>query len=848
MECASVSGRGSGAKAVGLDLKTLLSLGSGLLISTLVVILSFVIEPAATRQIERRIGSELQELAFQMHDKLHRGLSERLHDIRLAATLGAFADRAAPRRTKEALLHWLRHIYPEYTWIGLVDAMGEVVAHTDSTGPGANLAHEAWFRGGLRGPYLGAMLASPALPSMASSQPKRIVDLAAPIIDDGDVVGVLGAYLSWTWAEDVERSLLAPLRQRRGTELFVLNANGVVVLGSPDLIGKRLDVASVRAAQAGSTGYTVASWPDGKTYVTGFTAGARDAQNSELEWLVLARQDAVTALDPIVDLQRHLLVWGATTGFVFVLLAWFGAKWIAAPLRALTAAADQLERGGDSQRLPVSARYAEVASLSSSLAALLARLRQNELRFRTLALRDPLTGLPNRVLLRDRLRQAVAHSRRTKRPAALLILDLDHFKDVNDTLGHPTGDRLLTEAARRLTTCLRETDTVARLGGDEFALIVFELQHADDATIVARKVVAELAKPFQLDGQDVHVGASVGIAICDADGSDPDQLLRHADLALYSAKASGGRACHFFVPAMAAEVVARKGLERDLRQAFETGMLELHFQPELDLRSGCLRGAEALLRWRQRDRGWVSPGKFIPVAEASGLIGTIGAWALRQACRQAKVWRETGLPALTVAVNVSLTQCRRADLAATVETALQEAGLPPEALELEVTESVFLREDDETVLTQLRRLRAIGVAVAIDDFGTGYSSLGRLRALPVDKVKIDRSFIARLGQETGADTIVRAIVALGHGLGLHVTAEGVENESQLRFLRSADCDGAQGFLVGRPAPGKGALWSGLVGSEPAIARPWPASSPRKSEPLGLASGEESLRRAHARGR
>lgn len=793
-----------GAEKTSLSLKALLSIGSGLLISTLVMILSAVIEPEATGQIEKRIGSELQELAFQMHDKLHRGLLERLHDIRLAANLGAFAERAEPRHTKEALLHWLRHIYPEYTWIGLVDSKGDVIAQTESSVTDANLAHEAWFRAGLKGPYLGTTVASRVLPSLASDQPSRFVDLAAPVVDEDsrDVVGVLGAHLSWTWAEEAERSLLAPLRQRRDTELLVLNADGVVVLGSPDLTGKRLDIPSVRAAQAGSTGYSVSYWPDGNRYVTGFTAGDRGSRDFGLGWLVLARQDAATALDPVVDLQRHLLVWGAITTLVFVLLAWSGAKWIAAPLRALTVAADQLERGSDGDGLPVSARYAEVARLSGSLTALLARLRQDDLRLRILALRDPLTGLPNRVLFRDRLQQAVAHSRRTKRPTALLLLDLDHFKDVNDTLGHPTGDRLLTEAARRLKNSLRETDTVARLGGDEFALILFELQHPSDTTIVARKALAELAKPFHFDGQDVYVGASVGIAICDADDSDPDQLLRHSDLALYSAKASGGRTSHVFAPAMAAEVAARKALERDLRQAFEAGKLELHFQPELDLRSGSLRGAEALLRWRQDGRGWVNPGQFVAAAETSGLIGAIGAWALGQACRQAKVWRETGLRALKVAVNVSPTQCRRADLAATVEAALEETGLPPEALELEVTESVFLREDDETVLTQLWRLRGIGVGVAIDDFGTGYSSLGRLRALPVDKIKIDRSFVARLGQERGAGTIVRAIVALGHGLGLHVTAEGVENEAQLRFLRSAGCDGVQGFLLGRPVQAK----------------------------------------------
>jgi diguanylate cyclase (GGDEF)-like protein len=572
----------------------------------------------------------------------------------------------------------------------------------------------------------------------------------------------------------------------------------VVVLGPSALVGKRLDVASVWAAKAGNTGYTVAYWPDGKRYVTGFTAGAADPQNSSFSGLVLARQSALIAFEPIAGLRRYLLLWGGATALVFVSLAWFGAKWIAAPLRGLAAVADELGRGGSGHPFPVSARYAEVALLSNSLTALLTRQRQNERRFRTLALLDPLTGLPNRTLFRDRLRQAVVLSRRTKRSAALLILDLDRFKDVNDTLGHPTGDRLLGEAARRLRGCLRETDTVARLGGDEFAVILSELQRETDAAILAQKAVAQLARPFHFDGQDVHVGASVGIAICNAGATDPDQLLRQADLALYSAKALGGRNFDIFAPAMAEDFAARRELERDLRQAFETGELEVHFQPELDMRSGQLRGAEALLRWRRHERGWVSPAQFVAVAEANGLIGPIGSWTLRQACRQARIWRETEFPALTIAVNVSLSQCRHYDLTATVQEALQEAGLPPEALEIEVTESVFLREDDEIVLTQLRRLRSLGVTVAIDDFGTGYSSLGRLRTLPVDKVKIDQSFIARLGHEAGADAVVRAIVELGHGLGLRVTAEGVETHDQLAFLRLVDCDSAQGFLIGRP--------------------------------------------------
>ena len=791
-------GHCSRALAATPGLKTLLALGSGLLISTLVAILGFIIEGPATRQIEMRIGTDLQELAFQVHDRLRRELSERLDDVKLAATSAAFVDPAVSRLTREARLHRLSHDFARYTWIGLVDAGGKVVASTDSALAGSDLTHEVWFREGLQGPYSGSLKASPALAPAATSEPGRFIDLAAPVVRDGRVVGVLGAYLSWAWAEEKRRSLLVSARQRQGTDLMVLDADGVVLLGPPDLLGIPLDVPGVRAARAGKTGYVAESWPDGKTYATGFTSGSRVAQASGLGWLVLARQEAATALEPVADLRRHLLMWGAGTALLFVSLGWLGARWIAAPLRSLTAAADRLQHGGDGEEMPVSTRYAEVASLSSSLATLLAGLRQSQARLRALAMCDPLTCLPNRALLRDRLGQAVAQTHRTKRPAALMILDLDHFKDVNDTLGHLTGDRLLTEAARRLTACVREMDTVARLGGDEFALVICELRHPDDAELVARKAIAELAKPFHLEGQDVHVGASAGIAICPTDGSDPDQLLRHADLALYRAKASGGHACHYFAPAMAAEVAARKGLERGLRQALQSGDLELHFQPELDLHSGCIRSVEALLRWRHKDRTWISPERFIPVAETSGLIGPMGAWALCEACHQAKVWRESGLGAVTVAVNVSLTQCRRGDLASTVEKALQEAGLPPHALELEVTESVFLRDEDDAVLADLHRVRAAGVTVAIDDFGTGYSSLARLRMLPVDKVKLDRSFIARLGREAGAEAIVRAMVALGHGLGLQVTAEGVEEEFQLRFLQSAGCDGAQGFLVGRP--------------------------------------------------
>jgi diguanylate cyclase (GGDEF)-like protein len=800
MAFVSVARPDSETRAVSLGLKALLSLGSGLLISSLVLLLSFIIEAAATHKIESQIGSELEELAFQMHDTIHRGLSERLDDIQLAATLGALGDQSASPQTRDALLHWLRHIYPEYNRIGLVDPAGHLVASTESTPAEIDLSHHDWFRGGLLGPYIGKMFPTSGLTPTHNANPRTFVDLAAPVIHDDKVVGVLGASLGWAWARRAEHSLLAPLQRRRETELIVLNADGRVVLGPAGLLENQLEMASVDAAKTGHTGHTVAIWPNGKKYVTGFTAGAANNLNPQWKGLVLVRQEAGVALGPVADMQRYLLLWGATTTTLFVLLAWFGAQWISAPLNALAAAADRLEHDSSRQLLPISARYTEIALLSHSLASLLARLRQNEHRFRTLAWCDPLTGLPNRALFRDRLTQAIAQRGRFGWPIALLSVDLDRFKNVNDTLGHSAGDQLLCEVARRLSTCLRRTDTVARLGGDEFAIILPGLQHEDGASVVARKAVVELAKPFHVDGQDVYVGASVGIAICDADGIDSDQLLRRADLALYSAKASGGRSVDYFRPSMAAEAGARQRLERDLRRAFEMERLGLHFQPEVDMH-GRVLGAEALLRWRQDER-WVDPTEFVAVAEASGLIVAIGSWALRKACRQAKIWRETGLPGLTIAVNVSPMQCRHGDLVDTVKRSLDEAELCPTALELEVTESIFMREEEQSVVTQLDSLRKMGIRVAIDDFGKGYSSLGRLRALPVDKVKIDRSFIARLGQEAGADAIVRAMIAIGHGLGLHVTAEGVENEYQLRLLHSAQCDSIQGFLVGRPVHAK----------------------------------------------
>jgi diguanylate cyclase (GGDEF)-like protein len=416
---------------------------------------------------------------------------------------------------------------------------------------------------------------------------------------------------------------------------------------------------------------------------------------------------------------------------------------------------------------------------------------------RRLALHDLLTGLPNRTLLHDRLDQELARARREGGMVAVLLLDLDSFKDINDTLGHPVGDQLLRAVAQRITTAVRATDTLARLGGDEFALVQPQTRQTAEVLALADKVLATVAKPFDVDGQEVQTSTSIGIALFPQDGQDPDTLLQHAELALYRAKAQGGDQFRFFEPAMDEEAQARRRLERELRQALERGEFVLHYQPQLELASGRLVGAEALVRWNHPERGLLLPGAFIPTAEANGLIRPLGAWVLRGACRQAKAWRERGWD-FSVAVNLSPAQLRHSQFLPMIGEALEEAGLEPARLELEITEGVLMENFEQRGDSFLRGLTADGVRLALDDFGTGYSSLAYLKHLPVRTIKIDRSFVRDLGQDPDALALVRAIVTLGHSLRKRVVAEGVENATQLALLRELGCDEAQGFHIARP--------------------------------------------------
>jgi diguanylate cyclase (GGDEF)-like protein len=420
--------------------------------------------------------------------------------------------------------------------------------------------------------------------------------------------------------------------------------------------------------------------------------------------------------------------------------------------------------------------------------------QQAEASIAFLAEHDALTRLANRLLFNDRLDRAITMAERGGE-FALLYLDLDHFKIVNDTLGHPVGDGLLRAAADRLQACVREEDTVARLGGDEFAVIQLVGAQPALAEILANRIITAFRDPFEVEGHQISVGTSIGITVGPGDGANSDTLQRNADIALYSAKMDGRGTIRFFEPEMDARIQRRRTLERDLRDAIVHSEFELYYQPLINLVAGKVTGFEALLRWHHPTRGLVAPMEFIPIAEETGMIVAIGAWVLRMACFEAENW-----PAdITLAVNLSPIQFKNTDLAGTVQAALTASGLRPDRLELEITESVLLHDTVGT-LTLLHQLRAMGIAVALDDFGTGYSSLSYLRSFPFDKIKIDQSFVRDLMTNKGSMSIIRAVTGLGHSLCIKTTAEGVETLEQLDRLREEGCTEVQGYLFSHPMP------------------------------------------------
>jgi diguanylate cyclase (GGDEF)-like protein/PAS domain S-box-containing protein len=412
---------------------------------------------------------------------------------------------------------------------------------------------------------------------------------------------------------------------------------------------------------------------------------------------------------------------------------------------------------------------------------------------------DFLTGLPNRMLLNDRISQAIASARRHTRHVAALFLDLDGFKHINDSLGHPIGDKLLQSVANRLQASVRGADTVSRQGGDEFVVLLPDLQQPEDAAVMAGRILRDVAEPHLVDQHEMHVTTSIGVSVFPDDGSDAETLIKNADTAMYQAKENGRQSFQFFKPAMNARAVERQSIEESLRRALERQEFTLHFQPKIYIKTGAITGAEALIRWTHPSRGPISPAQFIPIAEDCGLIVPIGRWVLRHAAQQAQAWVDAGLRPTTMAVNVSAMEFRDDDFLRGLFAILDETRLAPRALELELTESVLMKRVANTALI-LQTLRKSGVQVAIDDFGTGYSSLSYLRKFPIDTLKIDQSFVAQIDSGEDDAAIVTAVLGMARSLKLRVVAEGVETFEQLEFLHAHHCEEAQGYYFSRPVP------------------------------------------------
>lgn len=427
-----------------------------------------------------------------------------------------------------------------------------------------------------------------------------------------------------------------------------------------------------------------------------------------------------------------------------------------------------------------------------------AMLQLSEEKYRNLMHRDPLTGLPNRELFAELLAHAISQAERNQTQFALLFLDLDNFKTINESLGHSLGDQLLFEVGKRLQALLPDCDAIARIGGDEFNVIL-DNGESMPIDLAAQRMIDAFGGPFAINSSRVYVGLSIGIALYPADGTNAEELLRNADAALHQAKMQGRGILRFFSPEMTSRAKERLTLEADLRRALERQELHLHYQPQVDLRSGEIVGCEALVRWQHPERGMIAPGAFIPLAEESGIVVQLGDWVLKESCRQMKQWSDAGLLVRQVAVNVSAVQLSRGCLVDSVKTALQCSGIGPEQLELEITES-FVMADSDRSFKSLAELKAMGVRLSIDDFGTGYSSLSYLQQLEVHRLKIDLSFVRDMMTNIGNASIVKAIVSLGHSLGLTVVAEGVETEDQLRHLRAIGCDMIQGYFLSKPLP------------------------------------------------
>ncbi|WP_082439786.1 MULTISPECIES: EAL domain-containing protein [unclassified Massilia] len=780
------------------SLRTYLAVFAVVLTVATAAVLALVTEDAATRQLEQHIGDSLALRAREMADKLDRGMYERRQDIqvetRALTDLGLHNGPAFLRKRLDAL----RKASASYAWIGYADTVGTVRAATDGLLEGQNVAQRPWFSGAVNTAFTGdvhqALLLEKHL-NPGGREPLRFMDVAMPVFDDkGTFAGVLGAHIDWRWVRDATSTS----DDGQPTETLILSAAGTVLLGPRELQDKPLALAGIKAAQQGFHGYRIERWPDGRTYLAGYSLSRGYQNYPGLGWVVIVREQLDNAYAPVKVLSKKFLIVGTAIALLFAALGWFLAVTISRPLITITNAALSLQQDQSKVAFPINNGFREVAVLSRSLASLVDTLRQRETQLQDQAMHQSVTGLPNRLYFTAMLDEAIGAAAAGNKQLAIVAFCLDRFNTITDALDNAAGNTALLQMLERIKTCIDGAGVLGHLDKEEFVLLLQGRETLlSRATALASRLQQALAAPVHIRGLDFTLGASAGISVYPDNGVDAETLLRHSEAALQQTRARGGNGIQIFEREAHARILERLAMERDLRHALKHKEFELFYQPQFSFSRNAIVGVEALIRWRHPARGMVSPALFIPAAEACGLISPIGDWVLEQACAQARAWREQGLPELTISVNVSAPQFIGGELARKVGATLAAHGIDPRQLKLEITESMVM-QDAELGIAVMRELVALGLRVSLDDFGTGYSSLSNLKRFPLSELKIDQAFVRELAPRTQDAAIVRAIIAIGHDLGLSVIAEGVETAAQLDFLLESGCNAVQGYHIGKP--------------------------------------------------
>ncbi|MDD1620971.1 MAG: EAL domain-containing protein [Methylococcaceae bacterium] len=895
------------------------------------VLLSYWLGFFAGEQIKKDKGALLAELAAQMAREMDKGIFERRREIQIVASLQVLRDGKVPLSEKRDLLETLKSSYPNYAWLGIADTEGNIIVGSQSLLEGKSVKTRNWFTQGASETSVGnvhdAFLLAKLQPKPAHDfLPLRLLDISTPIKDgDGRLLGVLCGHLSWDWAFEVRNSLLEPLKHEHHLEVVIVNADGNILLSTPELsqLTEKLDLSSLQQVRERQQGYLVETWPDGQPYLTGFYASHGYADYPGLGWTMLVRQNIDQAYAPVYQLQHYTFLIVASFCLLFIVLLWLVIGRLVRPMHDIAESADKIRFGeAGSVEIPVIKGHDEVAVMSQSLRDLLTTLdaknrelklsaqvfqsstegivitdanqriltinraysgitgyseqevvgrkpsilssglhppefyqtmwqqigltshwqgevvnrrkdgilypewlnistvydenhavayyvgifsditerKSAEEKIRYLANHDVLTSLPNRVVFEERVSAALHHAKQQQTHIAVLFVDLDRFKNINDSLGHPMGDRVLQELARRMQGCVAENDTLARFGGDEFVVVMRDLAHPGVAAQLAQALIKQITPAIHIDGYNLHVSASIGISLYPQDGDNAMTLVRNADAAMFHAKGFESSSFRFFTAELNQRVSERLRVENALHQALAKQQLFLVYQPQFELQTRRLTGAEVLLRWQHPELGMVSPASFIPIAEETGLIVAIGEWVIQQALSEyAKLTHMAEQP-FCLAINISPVQIEHSDIVAIIDKALRDNDLQTDSrlqLEVEITESAIVRSLD-AANNLINLLHERGIEVAIDDFGTGYSNLGILRKLEIDRLKIDQSFVSQLPDNANNTKLVKTIIGMALSLDLKIIAEGVENMEQVQCLQSLGCHDGQGYLLAKP--------------------------------------------------